>query len=909
MRGSAAGAFQRGFLLIQRGETAEAEAAFRRADERGSPMAVNRLVRMLVRQAEREKAEDVVDEAAAGAAPARLFAANYGLAEALTDLNMPAAAELPARRAVELEPRSEAPRLLLAVILTMRGQCDEAEEAFCAAAKIGSSDHGTADGQVRAQPGEGQGTELSPAGDEHWRAWPRRLLSMLKSLPPFGSRPQLLSAQARAEALGDLLKLADGLTQGFARMIAGHPVTALPAEQGIFDRLTIELRPLVDRGYAYDIDFGQYGEMQVTGDLSAEARIDISYTDSSGRENLALRKVVSHPREIRLTVRASRPYEVASSLSFTMVHGRPAPAAALQSGPLGSPEDGPPWPKPRSVSSTQVTSTDRCKTPGCRRAMAGQTGACLEHIQPSRLEEALAWHTRELDASGMTITAELLAAILKGPAARPVSFEAACFDTVADFRDRLFTESMSFEFASFRHGALFTRSTFAQLTSFSGAEFLSDAVFDRARFHGAVLFDGVRFRGDASFESCVAHGGASFSNAQFRHAAAFAGCEFRADVRSVFTNYLTGAATFAGAVFSEPPDFSPALVRGVCDFDGARFESGMLVTLNIACSAASFVDTDFAGGADLVLSPCDVILDGANFSQLSTITTWRNFPFDEIRADLQKNPLAIVRLASVRGARIGLLRLDEVDLRACRFDRAHGLETTRIEGSDVFAGPPRGYRVRRPVVAEEWSWRSYGRRGGPSLERVGPGITITRPSGSRGWAQIPEECEAPDVLADEPGAISRRKIMATYHDLRVAREQMNDQLNAAGYYYSEMQMRGEHDHSSVLDPEKTRSWVELILVRVFWVISGYDVRPARSIISFAAVIMAGAMVLWQWGYRAGVGFGHAAITSLAAATALFGGVDWNLLTDPGRLTEIFLRVAGPILLALTALGIRSLARR
>jgi hypothetical protein len=73
--------------------------------------------------------------------------------------------------------------------------------------------------------------------------------------------------------------------------------------------------------------------------------------------------------------------------------------------------------------------------------------------------------------------------------------------------------------------------------------------------------------------------------------------------------------------------------------------------------------------------------------------------------------------------------------------------------------------------------------------------------------------------------------------------------------------------------------------------------------------MAGAVVLWQWGYRAGVGFGHAAITSLAAATALFGGVDWNLLTDPGRLTEIFLRVAGPILLALTALGIRSLARR
>jgi tetratricopeptide (TPR) repeat protein len=902
------GALNLGIRLQLRGDLASAGAAYQRADARGSPQAIGHLVRILVLQAEREQAEELVEQAAAGPDPARLFAATYALADVLTFLNMPAAAEPAARRAIEADPRSYPARYLLAAILTMRGHREEAEEALRAAAEIGPGDRRAAGSQAAAPARAREGQEPGPPDEEH-RTSSGRLLRALRSLRPSGSGPEQLPDDARAAAIGELSKLAGGLTFGLARMIAGHQDVGLPVTAAILDRLILELGPLLSRGDAYRPNFGQYGEIQITGDLSEQARIDVSYTDSSVRENLARRIIVSHPRDIRLTAWASPPYDVASALNFTMVHGRPASAVALQGGAVDSPADGPPWPQRPAGPDAGTDPEDGCRRSGCRRAPVGRTGACLEHIEPSRRQEALAGHSGGLDASGMTITADLLAAILTSSAARAVNFDASCFDTVADFRDRLFIGNMSFEFASFRHAALFARSTFTQVTSFSGAEFWSEAVFDRARFHSAALFEAVVFRGDASFEKCVVHGGASFSSAEFRQAAVFGDCQFRADVRSVFTNYLTGAATFAGAVFGQPPAFSSVLVGGVCDFDAARFESGLLVTMNIACSAASFAETSFAGGADLALSPCDVILDGANFGQVSTLTTWRLFPFPETRAEIQENPQATVRLASVRGARIGLLRLDEVDLRACRFDRAHGLDTARIAGPDVFAGPPRGFRVRRPVVAEEWSWRSYGRRGGPSLERIGAGISITRPSGTRGWAQIPPECEPPDVLAEEPGAISRRKIMATYHDLRVGREQMNDQANAAGFYYSEMQMRGEHDHSSVLNPEKTRSWIELILVRIFWVISGYDVRPARSIVSFAVVILAGALVLWQWGYRAGVSFGHAAITSLAAATALFGGVDWNLLTDSGQLTEIFLRVAGPILLALTALGIRSLARR
>jgi Flp pilus assembly protein TadD len=916
-RGSPDGARNLGVVLQQRGDLAGAETAYRLADERESEGALSGLIQVLVQQAELQKAQEVVSLAVQGPDPGRAFAATYTLARAFRDLNMPRDAAPPARKAVELEPLSVDARVLLATILTMCGQRDDAEATLRTAGEIGAAGHSGTPHPAPAEPQPGEDPESGTRTRAQWPAWLQRVTRTLASLWPFGSKPEVLPDEASKEAIEKLQKLATDITVGFARMIAGHTVTDLPVERAIADRMAIELEPFFFAGYAYRPNFGQYGQIEVTGNLAEEAKIEVTYTDSSVRENKNLKSVrenanyqiiVSRPREIRLTAQVQPPYEIASSCDVIVVHGRPTPAAVLQGLPIESTEEVAPQ-LLLAVADAQITGGNRCTRAGCQRARLGRSETCLAHIPEPSLREALAEHIGELDASWMTITTELLKIILDSPAVRPLNFEGARFDTVADFSNRLFIEPVSFEFTSFMHGALFIRSTFTHVTSFSGAEFHSEAAFESAHFYGAALLDAVKFREDASFEKCAFHGGASFCNAQFTHAAAFEGCQFRTDVQSAFTNYLCGAVTFSGAVFSEPPGFSPVLVSGVCDFDGANFDGEGLATLNIACSAASFVDTHFAGGADLMLSPCDLILDGANFGGVSSVSTWRNFPFRETREVAAKDPQGRVRLASVRGARIGLLRLEEVDLRACLFDRAHGLDTTRIEGSDVFAEPPRGFRVRRPVVAEEWSWRSYGWRGGPTLKRIGIITSITRPAGSHGWAQIPAECQPPAVLAASLGPISRRKIMAAYHDLRVARENMHDQLNASDYYYSEMQMRGEHDHSSVLNPEKNRSWIELILIRIFWVVSGYDVRPARSLISFAAVIMLGALVLWQWGYRAGTGFGHAVITSLAAATALFGDVDWTLLTSPGQLAEIFLRVSGPILLALTALGIRARARR
>jgi hypothetical protein len=335
-----------------------------------------------------------------------------------------------------------------------------------------------------------------------------------------------------------------------------------------------------------------------------------------------------------------------------------------------------------------------------------------------------------------------------------------------------------------------------------------------------------------------------------------------------------------------------------------------LVTFEITCRPISLVGAEFLGGADLLLLPCDVILDGANFARSSSLATRLVADFIEAQEALQKSPSARVRLVSVRGARLGPVVLSDIDLRSCDFDGALGLDTMRIEGSDVFAGPPTSWRwVRRPVIAEEWYWRAYGHRGGPKV-RVVNGIFVSqRVREEEGWAKIPDECKPPTLLESPPGPIPRRRIVAIYRELRKGREDNRDQANAADFYYSEMEMLRQRDHSSVLGGEKTRSWVDRLLLRLFWAVSGYDVRPARSATALLLVVVVGAVALRRWGYTHDTSLGAALVASVAATTAFFAAIDTTHLNLVGQLVAVLLRLMGPILLALTALGIRSRARR
>ena len=907
-RGSADGACNLGIVLEQRGDLEAAEAAFRQADELGNVVGTRGLVRVLVKYAGLEPAGRAFQEAAEGPDAERAFNAAVGLGQVLKDLNMPVDAEEPARRAAEIKPDSAEALWLLATILTIQGRAGDAESVLRAAIALSAADRASsgeaAPPQKEKHPPQARGS-VAPRLPKPFQ----RLAGRLKSV--FSRSPA--APDDHAVALKALKELADNLTIGFARMIAGHQVSDFAATQELLQRLSIGLSPLLTAGYAYRPNFGNYGQMSILGNIGEPVTIEVRYTDSSVRENRTAQQMAQRPRQARMVARTEPPYTRASSANFIIVHGRPAPAV-VRTGYTGEEEaiHGPPWPATMKLSAaTHEPNAGRlCATAQCQRTRIGRSDHCLAHVGQAGLSHAVREHTGTIDARRMSISAEILDAIKAGPLVKPIWFDEATFESPVDFSGCRFMAPISFEYASFKDTVSFDEAAFTQLTSFGGSCFHSQATFNRTRFHAAALFDAVRFISGVSFATGTFHGGASFAGAHFLASCNFNSCSFRTDVHSIFTTYLCGAVTFSGALFAWPPDFGPVLVNGVCDLAAAKFASESLVTLQITCDAASLEDTEFVGGVDLLVSPpCDVILDGAVFAKESVLTTWRDAQFPEAFEAQQRNPEARARLVSVRNARMALLRLDDVDLRACHFDGAQGLDTARIEGTDVFATPPGWWRVQRPVLAEEWAWRSYSRRGGPKLIRTGPVTRIVPPSSQRGWAVIPDECTAPSRLADSPGPIPRQRIVSIYRELRKGREDNRDQLNAADFYYSEMEMRCQHDHSSVLGPERGRPWAEHALLRGFWAISGYDVRPVRSLAALAVVVAGSAAVLAEWGYKQGTSFGHAVITALTAITALLTTLDWSLLTPVGQITEIFLKVAGPILLALTALGIRARARR
>jgi Pentapeptide repeats (9 copies) len=92
----------------------------------------------------------------------------------------------------------------------------------------------------------------------------------------------------------------------------------------------------------------------------------------------------------------------------------------------------------------------------------------------------------DLDATGTTIGAELLARILQalqGDRDRPLfghlSFTAATFTDGADFAGAEFAKETSFENAHFNGP-----------TSFKGTQFADDVFFDCAQFSGPTSFEG-----------------------------------------------------------------------------------------------------------------------------------------------------------------------------------------------------------------------------------------------------------------------------------------------------------------------------------------------------------------------------------------------------------------------------------
>ncbi len=428
-------------------------------------------------------------------------------------------------------------------------------------------------------------------------------------------------------------------------------------------------------------------------------------------------------------------------------------------------------------------------------------------------------------------------------------------DVTADLNSEFSTAPVSFNFATFNDDADFRGTTFAQVAAFVKTTFSRDAVFDGASFSADAVFRTATFGAYAAF-----NGTTFIQNARFT------------------------AATFARARHLGPLIVNEHLVLDECVFVER-------ITIQAAAAGVSAHATIFTAGVHLWVRWAEIALHDADFARasiLSGATTWEldsDLPPGRTTHDRQIELVTRPRLITLRGAHVAALSLANVDLRACRFFGAHGLESLSIEASCSWSRTPRARRyIDRETIAEEHHWR---------------GSSWKDPS-----TQAPEWLEGRDG-SQEP--LEPAQLAALYRALRKAREDHKDEAGAADLYYGEMEMR-RHSPSVASEQGRTRARSHRAILHTYWLLSGYGLRPVRAAASLALTLLGGAALLYWFGFHEPRNYGRSLMFAIESSLSLLRPPQ-SSLTAGGEVVQITLRLLGPLLFGLVVLAVRAHVKR
>ena len=531
-----------------------------------------------------------------------------------------------------------------------------------------------------------------------------------------------------------------------------------------------------------------------------------------------------------------------------------------------------------------------CDEEGCGGARL-ESRHCLEHLTTSEFDAAAIRlrNGHQLEARCTTISTERLRTLLEAlsddggrPVLHAADFRGATFSGDAPFGHTRFEGDADFTGTTFDGEAQFGEPTFAGYAKFDDASFSNHAVFVGATFAGGASFDRTRFNSWAIFSESTFDDFTSFDGAIFKSDALFSGAVFAEGIYFRRAMFCTDAS-FVNASFERARRLGPVVVGRRLVLDGCTFDAR--VTIEVAATVISARDATFAAGAHLRVRWAEVALDDADFARPSTISgalTWRQSSdltaaciVDARRIQLEPRP----RLITLRGAYVAGLSVADIDLRACRFFGAHGLESLRIESGCRWPSSPQTRRhVGRATIAEEHNLRGVAWDGGTT--------------------RAPDWLEGRD--GDQP--LGPGQIAALYRALRKAREDNKDQAGATHLYYGEMEMRRLRAVS--------RGEVDAVLTS-YWLISGYGISARRALVTLFVVVVGFSLALWRWGFAPTPEYLRALLYSIESTSSLFrvpnaSGLE---ITYAGEFMQIALRILGPLLIGLALLALRARVKR
>jgi hypothetical protein len=204
------------------------------------------------------------------------------------------------------------------------------------------------------------------------------------------------------------------------------------------------------------------------------------------------------------------------------------------------------------------------------------------------------------------------------------------------------------------------------------------------------------------------------------------------------------------------------------------------------------------------------------------------------------------------------------------------------------------------MIAEELDWR-HEKVASSWLGRLAK--RLGRKTASRARSQV----------RTEDGLLKPEQLAALYRSLRKAREDNNDQAGASDLYYGEMEMRR---HTPT---HRERGWprarADKFIITQYWALAGYGLRATRALGAYAGLILLAAIPLEHRGFEVHATYWQAAWFAAKSSVSLVHVYEVNPsspeahLSMLGEVIGIGIRVAGPILLGLAALSLRSRIKR
>ena len=152
-----------------------------------------------------------------------------------------------------------------------------------------------------------------------------------------------------------------------------------------------------------------------------------------------------------------------------------------------------------------------------------------------------------------------------------------------------------------------------------------------------------------------------------------------------------------------------------------------------------------------------------------------------------------------------------------------------------------------------------------------------------------------------------------YRALRKGREDNKDEPGAADFYYGEMEMRRRSVESRSADADRSAAReiarAERCVLWLYWLVSGYGLRASQAVLAFIATVVVGGAALDLWGFRPDRGFGRSLLFALESSISLVRSPEAIKLTAGGEVTQIALRLAGPLFFGLVLLSLRGRVKR